>query len=440
VSKLKLTLEERAEYFPLPFGIPVVASSGRSYVEFWGKQADYEVHTVRLSPVPKSYKAARVIAPEDAVRQALARRYFDILDPMLPEMIKLHDQSQNQGLARQGSIDGKLATIDLHAASDSLTMTHLWNFLPPEFVRVVQRVLPTHFEVDGKRRLLQSAATMGNSMTFWLESVVFACISLAAVRFYNAWSGESDETVSVYGDDIIVPTKAAPTVIEWLERIGFVVNVDKSFFDPDRRYRESCGEEYFEGTNVSSRYFPRFPLMGTVGGELSRNALRDSFENTVVDSMAALLDLQHKMFALCQPASLFLTAIIREADPKMTKSSPDEALNDIWSYRTEPVITPAPCGTVENGRIRPRQTSETREKHSTLITTSPKQDKRKMSDGDYNSLDMKLVDLYNYLHFLKFGPRYETPLDELLGVSSPPITLSEARGDVGLKWVLVSKA
>lgn len=431
VSKLKYVAANRVEYFPIPFGIPLVSHSKSEVPQYWGYNSDREVHCVRLIAVPKNYKTARVIAPENVIRQAYARAWFDVLDGLLPPMIRLHDQSVNQELARQGSISGNLATLDLHAASDSITWTHLYNLFPNEFVGRLVRVLPTHYEVGGHRFFLQSAATMGNSITFWLESVLFAGIALAATREYNAFSGDSETTVSVYGDDIIVPTNAAVTVIDWLERLGFTVNEDKSFFTRELLYRESCGEEYINGVNCSSVYFPRFPLQGTLGGAFSDRVIRDGFTGVCVDTMSAVLDLQHKMFNLCVPAAHLLTELCKEADPKLTTSTPDMGLSDIWDYYDRPVVGYGPYYRLENGKmVRIKEPSYERERHSTPITVST-------SKAEIPAQEELLVNLYNYQQFLKYGPRYDTPLDRLLGVSSPPISIGEASGRISVKWVLI---
>lgn len=449
VSKLRAVVSERVEYFPQPFGVPMVAHGfpvDPSICEYWGKHMDIEVHAVRLSPVPKNYKTARVIAPEDVVRQALARRYFVVSDAMLPEMIKLHDQSQNQILAQKGSVDGSLATIDLHAASDRITISTLRSLLPSKFMDVVQRILPTHYELGGKRYRLESAATMGNSMTFWLESVVFAAISTAAVRYYNLFSGESDETISVYGDDIIVPSKAAPLVAEWLQLFGFIVNEDKSYWDMNLRYRESCGVEYLDGINVSSRYFPRFPLIGKLGEKLNDRSVRDSFTGQTTTSLTSLIDLQHKLFGICVPASLLVSEVVREAEPRMTVSSPDENYLDLWSYETKPMVVPAPAGVVDTTKTVVRKTKGglayksfvckntavegmDREAHLTPVTVYPK--------SEASDTDRMLVNLYNYQHFLKYGPSYGDALDRLLGVSLPPLSIEEASSQGEVKWVYV---
>lgn len=432
VSKLKVVAAERVEYFPQPFGIPMVSHPlDAASVEWWGKHQQYEVHCVRLSPVPKNYKTARVIAPEDVVRQALARRYFEICDAVLPDSIKLHDQSQNQRMARWGSIGGQYATLDLHAASDSITPSVLWTLLPRDFMEIMSRILPTHYMLDGKRYRLESAATMGNSMTFWLESVVFAGVSLAATRYYCRWAKEEDDTISVYGDDIIVPCEAAQTVIEWLEEFGFVVNEDKSFFSRDLLYRESCGVEYLNGHNVSSRYFPRFPLIGEFG-KFSDRFVRDSFSETVVTTLSSLIDLQHKMFALCVPASLLVSEVVKEAEPRMTSSTPDQGINDLWSYEEQYREVPAPAARIVSGKLEKMVVpGMVRRAHLLPVTVYPKR------KGDVVPYEETLATLYRYQRFLKFGPRYETPLDRLLGVTAPPQTFEEMSSIGDVKWVWV---
>jgi hypothetical protein len=52
-----------------------------------------------------------------------------------------------------------------------------------------------------------------------------------------------------YGDDIIVPQHAAHFCSDLLTRLGFVVNLDKSFIRGF--YRESCGKHYINGFDVT---------------------------------------------------------------------------------------------------------------------------------------------------------------------------------------------
>jgi hypothetical protein len=273
---------------------------------------------------------------------------------------------------------------------------------------------------------------MGNSMTFWLESVVFHAIATISCELAG-----SNGRISVYGDDIILPTDAAVTCIDILERLGFLVNEDKSFFDPNMRYRESCGEEYLDGINVSSLYYPRFPIEGKLtasGATLSTRSRRDSFTGVEVSTLTSLIDLQHKMFKTCLPAAMLLRELLLEANPRLTTSTPDLGQNDIWGYEPLPRRIGAPCGAFstnsEGERIlqKSRNLDYLRDCYSVAVTKYPSP---KGKDLEYAQ---KLYELYKYQQFLKHGPRYDDELSRLLRVSSPQPSFEEICTKAEVAW------
>jgi hypothetical protein len=435
-SKLEALTRSKIEYFYQPFGVPMVSQPEDAQTErFWGfgytcheYHRMFPKHVVRLATVPKNYKSNRVIAPEDTYRQAYARRMFQIGDRYLPSDIDLHDQSRNQTLAKLGSCTGSLATLDLSSASDTVSRTLVYEIFPIRFVRILDRILPTHYTYDGGERLLYAAATMGNSMTFWLESVVFYAIAKVACKM----SGVEGE-VSVYGDDIILPTSASITCIELLEKLGFIVNEDKSFFSETLLYRESCGEEYLNGTNVSSLYFPRFPLEGSLNGKavLSKRSRRDSFNGVEVSTLTALIDLQHKMFKTCLPAAMFLRELILESNPRITTSVPDMEQGDIWGYEPLPKYKGAPIADIdsETGKWSLGWSDEhIRELYSVAVSTYVASEKVLAKKNE------TLYTLYKYQHFLKHGPRFDDELSRLLNVSTPFPPFSEVCSQAEIEW------
>lgn len=430
LSKLEAVARKVPEYFPMPFGIPMVCHQDHDEPTFWGKHVQSEEHCIRIVAVPKNYKTARVIGPEDAVRQAIARRYFIIMDRFTPVEVDLHDQTINQRAALAGSLNGSLATLDLSSASDRITWTLLGDIMPGRFIELIKRVLPTHF-LDPKtkvNRRLTSACTMGNSITFWLESIVFTTISRAARDFVSTLSPDVQFRAGcVYGDDMVVDNALAETTAEFLEACGFVVNTDKSYWSKESGpcYRESCGEEYFGGEKLTTLYFPRFPIEGKIGS-MSRRSRRDSYRDTRVSTVTALVDLQHKMFNLCVPAALLLAELLKENDEKMTSSTPDQGLGDIWSYLDAPIKRRAPG---VRGKSLDLPEYQLRDAHSTAIT--------KYTPARVDPYKQKLLELYRYQQFLKYGPRYDTPLDQLLGVSSAPVSYDQAAGpgEVSYVWV-----
>jgi hypothetical protein len=105
--------------------------------------------------------------------------------------------------------------------------------------------------VEGEVIPLFKFASMGSALTFPIEAIIFTIIALMG-------SGTPTEhlpvrravgRVSVYGDDIVVPVDNVGHVVDLLEAFGFKVNKHKSFWKG--YFRESCGKEYYAGTDVS---------------------------------------------------------------------------------------------------------------------------------------------------------------------------------------------
>jgi hypothetical protein len=204
--------------------------------------------------VPKSYKTFRTISMEPATLQYCQQGIWKEIDrvvdssPYLRARIGFHEQERNQSLAREGSLNRSYATIDLSAASDSVSYslvkdvfkgTKLAKFLFA--TRSRRTLLP-----DGRLIRLKKFAPMGSALCFPVETIIFAAICQYVAREHGV-TGD----YSVFGDDIIVPTQCAEDVMITLEVLGFSVNRSKSFFDAQCWFRESCGAEYCDGFDVT---------------------------------------------------------------------------------------------------------------------------------------------------------------------------------------------
>jgi hypothetical protein len=168
--------------------------------------------------------------------------------PYLRDRIGFHDQDRNQILSKKGSINRNYATIDLSAASDSVSYllvqelfkgTALQPYL--EATRSSRTLLP-----DGRLVELKKFAPMGSALCFPIETIIFASIC----RLVTYEHGLASD-FSVFGDDIIVPTQCAQDTMDVLEELGFRVNREKSFYRSDCWFRESCGTEYCDGFDVT---------------------------------------------------------------------------------------------------------------------------------------------------------------------------------------------
>jgi hypothetical protein len=215
---------------------------------------------VRVVSVPKTQSTPRIIAIEPSAmqyaQQGLKREIYEFVGRgPLSGILGFQDQERNQELARKASIDQSLATLDLSEASDRVhwylvkLMTrrhpHLWEYI------WATRSHRASFK-DGLIIPLQKFASMGSALTFPIEAMVFTALALCGMevgRRSKLKVRELPGSLSVYGDDIIVPVASIDSVVDWLEHFGAKVNRAKSFWNGN--FRESCGAEYYNGTDVS---------------------------------------------------------------------------------------------------------------------------------------------------------------------------------------------
>lgn len=219
---------------------------------------------VKITLVPKTMKTPRIIAVEPTAMQYVQQGILELIvnyveeDPILRKMVSWQSQIPNQEMARQGSIDGLLATLDLSEASDrvsnALVNRMLKNF--PHLSEACQRTRSTRAKLpDGKLIELRKFASMGSALCFPIESMVFITLSLLGVaraqgvRPSRHWLKSMTGKVRTFGDDIVVPSSSAQLVSLTLSDFGLKVNTTKSFWTGE--FRESCGKEYFRGSDVS---------------------------------------------------------------------------------------------------------------------------------------------------------------------------------------------
>lgn len=195
--------------------------------------------------VPKSYKTFRTISMEPATLMYYQQGIWGEIDRLVADSrylrnrIGFHEQERNQRLAKEGSISRNYATIDLSAASDSVSYklvkklfskTKLLPFI--RATRSKRTLLP-----DGRIVTLKKFAPMGSALCFPIETIIFAAICEFVTREHGV-NGD----YSVFGDDIIVPTHCVEDVVYVLDTLGFRVNHDKSFYHSDCWFCESCGD------------------------------------------------------------------------------------------------------------------------------------------------------------------------------------------------------
>lgn len=226
--------------------------------------------------VPKDYRGPRLISKEPRELTYVQQGLMNLLRQTLERHVKTRgfvnftDQSINQQLAKIGSLhcapgtsqtgystvsgeilgttykvrgaNQNLATLDLKDASDLLRWDVVYHLFPNNWAealdacRSTSTVLPNGTTVE-----LRKHAPMGSSVCFPIMALTIWALIKAAYPYHPVW---------VYGDDVIVPSAIAGGTMEILNAIGLVVNSEKSFAGTTP-FRESCGREYYNGSDVT---------------------------------------------------------------------------------------------------------------------------------------------------------------------------------------------
>jgi len=215
----------------------------------------------RLAFVPKRTDCSRTIVIESSLATFYQLGIETIFRNRLKSFfgIDLSTQSVlNRELAREGSLKDHNITIDLTEASNSVSERMLRWALPRNILQWLDFCRTRYVKLpSGERVELAMYSSMGNGYTFPLETIVFSAVVAAAASFREIhlpkpWITDSSNAWGVFGDDIICPKRLTMDVLRLLDLLGFRVNRDKSFVEGP--FRESCGADYYEGSNVRGVY------------------------------------------------------------------------------------------------------------------------------------------------------------------------------------------
>lgn len=236
----------------------------------------------RVLTVPKDARKDRTIAAEPTANIYLQKgigRYLRFRLRLYN--IDLDDQSVNQHLASVAQFLG-LATLDLSAASDTVSIAAVKLLCPPDMFDVLNRLRSAVYQLDGVESVFHKFSSMGNGFTFELETVIFYAVARAIAEKF-----QSVKPIGVYGDDIIIDQDIAAEVVNALSDLGFAVNKEKSFFGG--RFFESCGKHYFDGVDVTPPYQKE-----TVDNDLEYIRLANRLFDWIQNDTFGILNRRHK--------------------------------------------------------------------------------------------------------------------------------------------------
>jgi hypothetical protein len=263
--------ERLDNYFPFYETCYVLsARDDRRIEDFPLIPVDQEI-PVKVSLVPKTLKAPRIIAVEPVcmqyAQQALRSLLYDAIEEfeLTSGHVNFTSQLINQQLAMSSSTTGRLATIDLSDASDRVPLDLALGMFrsSPDIQGAIEACRSRFAKLPDGRIIgpLKKFASMGSALCFPIESMYFYTICVAALLEYrglpitrrNVFRVSRD--VYVYGDDIIVPTYAAEFVLDNLRKYNCRPNPTKTFYSG--KFRESCGMDAYDGWPVNPVYLRR---------------------------------------------------------------------------------------------------------------------------------------------------------------------------------------
>jgi hypothetical protein len=203
--------------------------------------------------VPKNALIDRVACKEPDINMFLQKGAGSQLRKALRNVgINLQDQGRNRDLARIGSKDGSLATLDLSSASDTVSFEAVFQLMPIAWFGYLNSIRSPVIVIDGERHECEMFSSMGNGFTFELESLLFYALARATAYFTG-----TKGVISVYGDDLIIPSGMYASFRHILFYFGFSPNDLKSFSSGP--FRESCGGHYWDGEDITP-FFVRRPI------------------------------------------------------------------------------------------------------------------------------------------------------------------------------------
>lgn len=207
--------------------------------------------TLNLVLVPKTWKIHRPITPLTLLSlfysYGVGEQITNHLRNVKLDIRKL--QAKHANLVEFVSKTKHLATADLSAASDSITSPLLNRILPRKWFNAIRKTFSHQLFVDGKPYYTESVLPMGNGLTFPVETLIFYVL----LKSMSELMGKKGR-ISVYGDDLIYPSKLHQTVAYFFPRFGFKLNLEKTFVSSS--FRESCGADYYAGFDVRPTILP----------------------------------------------------------------------------------------------------------------------------------------------------------------------------------------
>ena len=245
-APLGIALESRRSLPQLRDAFPVLFLDG-----LFDLQEQPVLEDASLEFVPKNALADRTIEIQPLLNTFVQLGIGSFMKRRLIKFgINLFDQSINRNRARLASLIAGIATLDFSSASDRIARNLVRDLLPFEWFNLLESWRCGTVCYKDLRFETEKFSAMGNGYTFELESLIFYALTWATFRAFDIPFRDSE--ISIFGDDLVCPSKGIAALTQTFEAVGFKLNSKKSFVDGP--FRESCGGDFLHGESVRPCY------------------------------------------------------------------------------------------------------------------------------------------------------------------------------------------
>lgn len=227
---------------------------------------DVVEHPAKLIAVPKDARGPRLIASEPSYLQYAQQSINAYLraaigSSCVSASINFENQGFSQEWAVKASLTGEFATVDLKSASDLLSLWLIERLIRKNkpLLEAIYHTRSRYIDQEGFALFMKKVAPMGNAYIFPLQTLVYTLCSIAALAVIDGRSVRSRKDITryakqvrVFGDDIILPTRAYGCLVQLLTFCGLKVNASKSFAEGN--FREACGVDAYLGNDITPAY------------------------------------------------------------------------------------------------------------------------------------------------------------------------------------------
>jgi hypothetical protein len=210
----------------------------------------------RFTTVRKDAKTDRGICIEPHTTGAIQLILGEYLSNVLRRIgiTKEYQEEIHGRLAEEASRKGTFCTVDLKAASDTISYELVKLLLPWDWFELLASLRSPETYIDGNWVELEKFSSMGNGFTFELETLLFYALTRSVS---NLVDGPYQALVSCFGDDIICSSASYELLTHTIAFCGFTINHEKTYVGCG--FNESCGHDYFEGTDVRPYFLKGAP-------------------------------------------------------------------------------------------------------------------------------------------------------------------------------------